>query len=429
MDSHNYSRTLPADLSAPPMVERWRKSTLPVAGIFTVASIIGAVLGWAPFLRAYLTGYMLCVGATIGAMALLMVQNLTGGKWGIVNRRIFEAAAKNIWIIAVMFIPIAVGAKSIYAWMGDHNALVEGAKHAANWKHAYLNYPFWLIRAVVCLAIWWFYVNRLTRMSLERDADSRDSLLRWQTRLENLSGVGLVVYSLTLTVAAVDWVMSLDVTWFSTIFGLIYLVGQGLTAIALGIICMTLLSREEPMASVLRVRELHDNGKLLFAFVMLFAYVSFSQFLIIWAGNLPEEIAWYNQRIHGGWGYVAIAVAVFHFCLPWLILLSRDLKRHSRQLRMVAYFMIFMRFVDLFWQIEPFFTRNEQGKWVSVNFVEADKFVPHFHLPWQYLVVPVALAGWWFVAFCRNLQKAPLIPINDPQIHEIFQPEHGHAAV
>ncbi|GAC1645007.1 MAG: hypothetical protein NVS9B15_02430 [Acidobacteriaceae bacterium] len=429
MDTHNYSRTLPGDLMAPPMVERWKKLAFPIAGVFTVAAIIGAFVGFAPFLRAYVTGYMLCIGASMGSMALLMVQHLVGGKWGIVNRRVFEAAAKNIGLMAVLFIPIAVGAKSIYAWMSPLSTLTEEAAHAAHWKHAYLNYPFWIGRAVICFAIWWFYANRLTRMSVERDADTRDSLLRWQTRFENLSGFGLVVYAITLTIASVDWVMSMDVTWFSTMYGLIYLVGQGLTALALGIICSTLLSREEPMASVLRVRELHDNGKLLFAFVMLFAYVSFSQFLILWSANLPEEISWYNQRIHGGWGYIAVAVIAFHFALPWLVLLSRDIKRHSRALRRIAYFMIFMRFVDLFWNVEPFFSRNEAGKWVSVNFINAGRFSPHFHLPWQYAVVPIALGCWWWIGFLRNLQQVPLIPINDPQIHEIFEPEHGHAAV
>ena len=303
-------------------------TALPIAGVFILLSIIAAVIDFGPFLRASLTGYMLFLGISLGSMALLMVQHLAGGKWGIVNRRVFEAAARNVPLMALLFLPIAIGAKSIYAWMGPRQAMVEEAIHAANWKHVWLNYPFWLVRAGACFLIWWFYVTRLSKLSLERDADTRDSLLKWQTRLENLSGFGLVVYALTITIASVDWVMSLDVTWFSTMYGLIFLVGEGLSALALGIIVTTLLSRDEPMASVMKVRELHDNGKLMFAFVMLFAYVSFSQFLIIWSANLPEEISWYNQRIHGGWGYVAFAVVAFHFALPWLVLLSRDVKRH-----------------------------------------------------------------------------------------------------
>jgi hypothetical protein len=429
MSSYSHNGTLPADLSAPPMVDAWRKAALPVAGVLTILGIIGAFVGWSGFLRAYLTGFMWILGASMGSMAFLMVQHLTGGKWGIVNRRIFEAAAGNMPLLAVLFLPIAIGAKSLYAWMGPHQLLVEEAQHAAAWKHAYLNYPMWLLRAAIYFAIWIFYAARLRKLSLERDSDTPASLLKWQTRFENLSGFGLVVYALTLTAASVDWVMSMDVTWYSTIYGLLFLVGQGLSAIAIGIICMTLLARDEPMSNFLRTTELHDNGKLLFAFVMLFAYISFSQFLIIWSANLPEEIIWYHQRIHHGWGYVAIAVAAFHFALPWLVLLSRDVKRHAHILRRIAIFMIFMRLVDLFWQVEPFFGYNEAGKLVSVNLIDPKYYEGWFHLPWQYLVVPPALAAIWFVAFCTQLKKRPLIPVNDPQIHEILQPERSHAAV
>ena len=431
MSSHSHTRTLPADLYAPAMVDRWRALALPIAGIFTVGAIIAAIVDWSVFLRAYLTGYLLFWGISMGCMAMLMVQHLTGGKWGIVNRRIFEDASRNMYLMWVLFLPIVIGAHSLYAWMGPHGNMVEEAARAANWKTVWMNYPAWIIRWFICFAIWSYYVWKLNRFSVMRDADTRDSLLFWQTKLENLSGFGLVVYSLTLTIASVDWVMSLDITWFSTIYGLLYLVGQGLSAIALGIIVLTLLSRDEPMASVLRLTELHDNGKLLFAFVMLFAYISFSQFLIIWSGNLPEEISWYNHRIHGGWGYIALVVAFFHFALPWLVLLSRDIKRHVVYIRRLAYFMIAMRFIDLYWQVEPNFGYNAQGKLVSVNFIEAEKFVPTIHLlaSWPYLIVPVAIGGWWVVAFCSELKKVPLIPINDPQIHEILEPEHGHAAV
>jgi hypothetical protein len=412
------------------MVERWRTRALPIAGIFTVGAIIFAFVGFSAFLRAYLASYMLFLGISLGCMALVMVQHLTGGKWGIVNRRIFDAGSRNMLMMGILFLPILIGGPSIYAWMNDHSKMIEEAARAANWKHAWLNRPFWSIRWVIYFVIWVFYTMRLSRMSIQRDADTRASLLGWQTRLENLSGFGLVVYALTITGASVDWIMSLDATWFSTMYGLIYLVGQGLSALALGIICSTLLSRDEPMASILRNRELHDNGKLLFAFVMLFAYVSFSQFLIIWMGNLPEEISWYNMRTHGGWGYIALAVAFFHFALPWLVLLSRDIKRHSRSLRRIAYFMIFMRFVDLYWQVEPNFSLNRDNKWVSVNYIPKPEFAPHFHFATVplYLVVAIAMGAWWFVAFCIQLRKYPLIPINDPYIHEVMEPEH-HAAV
>ncbi|HEX7960589.1 MAG TPA: hypothetical protein VF493_11760, partial [Terriglobales bacterium] len=250
----------------------------------------------------------------------------------------------------------------------------------------------------------------LSRWSLQRDADPvrRD----WTRILENLSGFGLVVYSLTMTFAVVDWVMSLDGTWFSTIYGLIYLAGQGLTALSIAIITVILLGREEPVRTILRKTELHDLGKLMLAFVMLYAYLSFSQWLIIWSGNLTEEIPWYLNRINGGWRYFAQFLVLFEFAVPFALLLSRTLKRRPSFMVPLCTMIIAVRALDLWWMIEPNFD-NAQG---------------HFHFnvgTLAYIVAPVAIGGIWVWAFVRQLRRYPVVPAFDPQLPEILEPEHA----
>ena len=223
--------------------------------------------------------------------------------------------------------------------------------------------------------------------------------------MKMLSGPGLVLFVLTTTFASVDWVMSLDPEWYSTMFGFLFVASWALTAMAFVIATMSLLANRAPMAGVVKASHFHDLGKLLLALVMLWAYFAFSQYLIIWSGNLPEETTWYIRRTRGGWGWIAIAVIVLHFALPFLLLLSRDLKRNARKLAMLAAFLLFMRLVDLFWLIEPEFNRH------------------HFHLSWMDVVAPLGIGGIWLAAFAWQLQQRPLVPLNDPQLESVLAPE------
>jgi hypothetical protein len=210
----------------------------------------------------------------------------------------------------------------------------------------------------------------------------------------------LLFLVLTVTFASVDWVMSLDPHWFSTIFGLLTVAGQGLSALALAIAVLSLLATTEPLAAFLTPRHFHDLGKLLLAFVMLWAYLSFSQFLIIWSGNLPEEIPWYIERLRGAWGYVSLLLVIGHFALPFALLLSRDLKRNRALLAKVALFVIVMRFVDIVWLVAPVFEHHG------------------FPIHWMNVVLPLGIAGIWMFLFVRNLRSRALLPLNDPYFKE-----------
>ena len=261
--------------------------------------------------------------------------------------------------------------------------------------------------------IWSFYYLRLNRWSLQRDADPLPNVPYWQTKFENLSGFGIVVYALTLTAGAIYWVMSLDPTWYSTVYGLQFLVGQGYMVLALSVLTVIGLSKGEPFRTVLRTTEQHDLGKLCFAFVMLNIYLAFAQFLIIWSGNLPEEIPWFLDRLNGGWGVIATLDFIFHWLLPFSLLLSRDLKRNQRKLVLVCRLMVFARCWDMFWLIEP-------------NFRDAAR---HLTFSWgilEYAFIPTALIAFWMAFYFTQLQQRPVVVSNDPHLAEILEPEHAH---
>ena len=225
-------------------------------------------------------------------------------------------------------------------------------------------------------------------------------------KMKKLAAPGVILYILAMTFAAIDWVMSLSPRWASTIYGFIFVAGQAIASMALMIAVIVMLSGSEPMDKVINKRHLHDLGKWLFAFNMLWAYFAFSQLLIIWSGNLPEEISFYRSRLSGQWGVVAVIDLVLNFAVPFLLLLSKDLKKTPGAISKVALWMIFMRLVDLYWMTKPEFT---------------DRAIP----TWLDVVVPIALIGLWLGAFAMNLKQRPLLPVKDPRLSEVLAPnEH-----
>ena len=248
----------------------------------------------------------------------------------------------------------------------------------------------------------------------QRDATSPITTPQWIKRFENISGPGILVYAITMTAAVIYWVMSLDPTWYSSIYGLLFLVGQGYGVLAFSIIVVISLAQGEPFKTILRQTEQHDLGKLAFAFVMLNIYLAFSQFLLVWSGNLPEEIPWYLDRFQGGWGVIITLDFIFHWLVPFTLLLSRDLKRNRKRLVRVCQWMIFARAFDLFWLIEP-------------NFGDSAR---NLHLSWgilEYIAVPLAMMSFWLAYFCTRLGTRPLVQTNDPHLVEILEPDHVHA--
>ncbi len=422
-------RTLPADLRAPAIVNSWRARALLVGIIFGVLGIVLAVIaglfehdGINHLLRSWLMGFMLCWGFAIGGLAMLMVQYLSGGKWGLLIRRPLEAMSRTLPLVALMFLPVGIFMKRLYLWarisnpaqaLREHLITKEEA-HAIAWKRPMLSIHSVWIQSIVCFAIFFFFMYVLNKWGLQRDADPEPHVPFWQKRLENISGIGVVIYSLALTVGAIDWVMSIDVTWFSTMYGLLYLVGQGYAVLALSVITVVSLSRTQPMQSILRPTEQHDLGKLCFAFVMLNIYLNFSQFLIIWSGNLPEEIPWYLDRIRGHWGFMYTLDFIFHWLIPFTLLLSRDIKRDKRRIILVAKWMIFARCWDMFMLIEPSFPDARRNLHLSFGILE-------------YAAIPVAMIAFWVAYYLTQLQTRPLVQTNDPHLAEILEAEHAHA--
>ena len=386
------------EYAVPADTAHWEKLWMGVGVAGAIACVVGAVLSWEQFLRGYLIAYMFWTGLSLGCLALLMVQYLSGGLWGLVIRRFLEAAAKGLPLMFVLFLPILIGRNTLYAWMTNPALTARN-----NW---YLNTPGWIERWLLYFVIWISLTYVLTKRG-----NRQDEPLTVQPRFQGLSGLGLLLYALTVSFAAVDWVMSLDPTWGSTIYGLIFIAGQGLSALSFNVILLTLCTRYSPYREIVKPTQFHDIGKLMLAFVMLFAYFSFSQWLIIWSGNLPEEIGWFLNRIRGGWGVVALIIILFHFALPFALLLSRERKRAGSRLIKLALLLMGMRVVDIYWYVVPNFA-HERG---------------HFYLSIWYIVAPVAVGGLWLGVFFYNLRKRPLLPAYEPQIPSLLhQRSHGH---
>ncbi len=346
----------------------------------------GAVADPDQFLRSYLVGYLFWTGIALGSAAILMLHHLVGGGWGHVIRRSLESGMRTLPLMLVLLVPVLLGLRHLYVW-AEPEAVA--ADELLQHKSAYLNVPFFLGRTLFYFLTWFGLVHYLGRWSAEEDGMGPDTR---KGRLRKLSGPGLVLYGLTVTFASVDWVMSLEPHWFSTIYGIVFVIGQALEALALAILVVVWLARRPPMAGALRPQHSHDLGNLLLAFVMLWAYVAFSQFLIVWSGNLPEEIPWYLARFHGGWGWVPAFLVAFHFVVPFLLLLSRRNKRQFQILARLALWILIVRFVDTFWVVTPAFHPGE------------------LHVHWMDLLAPAGIGGLWVATFVWQLKRRALLP-------------------
>jgi hypothetical protein len=391
--------SIPAD-----RVERLQRGALIVGGAAGAVSVLGAFAfaGAEQFYRSYLAGFMLWLGVALGSLAILMLQHLTGGAWGMVIRRHLEAATRTLPFLAAAFLPILGALPVLYVWARPDVVAADPILQA---KRLYLNVPFFIARAVIYFAIWNALAYVLNLWSQEQDAGGPRPIGS-ERKFRQLSAPGLMAYGLTITFASVDWVMSLDPHWFSTIFGVLFMGGQGLAGLAFAIVALAVTARHQPLSEVVDPSHFHDLGKLLLAFVMLWAYFAFSQFLIIWSGNLPEEIPWFIERLHGGWGVVAVVILAGHFIVPFLVLLSREVKRNRGTIALVAGALIVMRLIDLVWMIAP--RPGHRG----------------FPIHWMDVTLPVALGGIWIALFARELTKRRLLAVNDPYFEEVFA--HGH---
>lgn len=391
-----------SDLMAPPVAQTIQTQSLFIGLIGAIACVAGAFLSPDSFYSAYLSGYMYWLGLSLGCMAILMLYHMVGGGWGTVIRRILEAGMMTVPLMFVLFLPILFHLPRLYFWARPEVLLdPKTDPKILEIAHSYLNLHDISIRYIIYFVIWFGMAYFLNRWSTEQDTIAGQSTLRFRV----ISGLGLVIYSFSISFAVIDWVMSLQARWISTIYGFIFIAGEALSAFCFCVVIERILGKRKPMSEYLTDTEVHDHGKFMLTFVMVWTYFNFSQLLIIWSGNLPDEISWFFRRLHGGWEYVGLFLVLFQFAVPFALLLSRQLKRKARTLVWIASWIIFARMVDIYWHVEP-------------------ALHPTFHLSWLHFAVIAGIGGLWMAYFFHNLRLRPLLAVNAPQTLRFLNSSH-----
>jgi hypothetical protein len=384
-------------------LEKVQKSAIFVGILALAVSLIGLFTDAAHFWQSYLYAFIFWSGLALGSLGIFFLHNVVGGNWGVAIRRLVEAGLKTLWLFLILAIPIFFALGFLYKWT---DAAYVHEHFATGHKAVYMNPAFFTGRTLLYFAIWLFTGYAILRMVNEQERTGDPALFR---KIKRRSAPCLLIFVLTTTYAFIDWIMSLEPDWYSTIYGWMFTVGEVLLTFSFMVAVLVLLSKREPFASFLTRQHYHDLGNLMLAFTMLWAYMSFSQFLIIWAENLPDEIPWYVRRFSGGWGYVAWTIAIFHFCVPFYLLLLRFVKKNPARLRTLAYWIILMRMLDVFWIVEPAF--RQRGLQVY----------------WTDLAMLVGIGGIWLAFFLWNLKSRPLLANHDPRdTYSLLVTAHGH---
>lgn len=372
-------------------ISRWQRISLLVGCVGILLAVVAFSINRQQLLRSYLFAYLYWTGMALGCLAVLLMHHVVGGKWGMLIRRLCEAGARTLPLMAILLVPVLLGMSTLYVWARPeaiHDANIQS-------KAAYLNVPFFIGRSAIYFLVWIIYAQLLSRWSAAQDLSGDESLIG---RMRAVSAPGLVVFTFTTTFAFIDWIMSLEPHWFSTIYGAMFMVGETLESLAFVIALVILFSRMPPFQEHVTPQHVHDLGNMMFAFMVLWAYLAFSQFIIIWAGELPEEIPWYVSRLRGGWGWVALALVAFHFAVPFVLLLMRDVKRRTDRLLPVCLLIVAIRLVDVYWITEPAF------------------YGQHISISWMDFVTPLAVGGLWVAAFLGQLKLRPLLPLKDRRL-------------
>jgi hypothetical protein len=366
-----------------------------VAGLVGLLLFIAAgfLAGFRQFFQSYLFAYIFWLELSMGSLGLVLLHYLMGGRWGIFIRRTAEAAARNIWLLAVLFIPVILGVRYIYPWAQPE---VVAADAVLQHRAAYLNLPFFLVRSAIYFLVWIVLVMRLTRWSSTPEYTADPEMV---SRLQRRSAFGLILFGLTMSFAAVDWIKSIDPHWYSSIYPLLIIVGQVLGGLALALVLTPAFSARTILAKFLTPGLYRDLGAILLSAVLVWAYIAFSQYIIIWGANLPHEVTWFLDRSQG-WMFVILVVITVQFVLPFMVLLSLRAKRNPKILAGLSAVILMMRLLDNFWQVKPTFSPGI----VSVH--------------WMDLLAPLALGGLWLAAFAWNLKRTPLALPHEPPLSE-----------
>ena len=373
-----------------------------VAGVTAAVALALTLVGGVAFdarraLFSYLVAFVYWVGIAVGALILLGAFHASAARWPVVLRRFVETVPQSMPLFLVLFVPIALGMKRLFPWVDPHGLDGEMA-HLVHHKAPYLNVTSFLLRAALYFALWFAVAHVLRAWSVRQDEAGGVTLTKWQRRL----GAGSLPFlALTMSFAAFDWMMSLDPRFFSTIFGVYWFAGSFTATFAVVIIAGA-LTRGDPSAfgHHMSAEHFHSLGKFMLAFTAFWAYVAFSQFMLIWIANVPEEVPWYILRIDGGWLWVGAFLALFKFLVPFLLLLSHDLKRDPRRLSWVAVWVLLVQWVDLYWLV-----------------------MPHLHAegprPWIFDLTAFVGVGAAAVAFTvLRMRGSVAVPVRDPYLED-----------
>ena len=385
-----------------PQMDKIQRNALIVGVIALAVSILGLVRDSAHFLQSYLFAYIFVSGLALGSLGIFFLHNVVGGNWGVAIRRFTESGLQTLPLIALFVIPVLIGIKTLYVWT---NPEIRAHDFAVGHKAGYMNVLPFIGRTVLYFLIWFFFGFRILKMANEHERTGDPALFR---KIKGASAPALLLFVVTTTYAFIDWIMSLEPNWYSTIYPWMFTIGQVLLTFAFMIALLVLLSDREPFRGFLKTQHFHDLGNLMLAFTMLWAYMSFAQLLIIWSENLPDEIPWYVRRFSGGWGYLAWFISIFHFCVPFFLLLMRFIKKNPQRLRTLAIWMIVVRIVDVFWIVEPAF--RQRG----------------LEIYWTDIAVLIGLSGIWLWYFVGRLKARPLLVPDDPRNTYSRAHSHGH---
>jgi len=391
-----------AEFAPPKELGALERKAWMVGALGALASIAGFFVDREQFFRSYLIAWLFCLGIALGCYAIALLHQMTRGAWGLMIRRPLGAASRTLPYLLLGFAPLLLGLQDLYSWARPE-ALDDPLIAQKAW---WLNDTGFAVRGLIYFAVWILFSWALNRMSRRQDEIQSDKLFR---RMQGVAAPALVAYVLTATAASVDWIMSLDPHWYSSLFGFMFVVGHGVAGFSFIILVALYLAGREPMRGHLRPKHFHDYGKLLLAFVMLWAYMQLSQLIIVWSGNLPEEVTFYINRTTGGWKLLSLALVFGHFALPFALLLSRDLKRNASKLAFVGALLLVMRWFDIYWLAAPAFAHGAGDSGL------------HFH--WLDLALLVGLGGFWSALFLRQLAKRPLLPVFEPFLKEALEDE------
>jgi hypothetical protein len=396
MSSHAQESSLPIpEIRLGPGAANVERISGIIGVIGAVLCVLGFFLNRAVFFQSYLFAFIYWSGFALGGLGVLLMGHTVGGRWCATARRFFEAEMGTLWIVLVFVVILLCGLHDLYPWTHIATIQDEGARNVLYHKRGYLNIPFFLVRVAIYFAIWWFWGMRVRGMA-DRQDQTGDPTLR--ERMRAFSAPGVLVFTLTATFAYIDWILSADAQFFSTVYGAMILIGDVVQCLALTILVMIFTSRGDRFGGRINAVILHDLGNLMFAFVIFWTYLTASQLIIVWPANLPQELVWYLDRVHGFWKYFAAATALSMFAIPFLALLSQARKRDPRRLMRVCIWLLCARIVDIYWIVIP--TYRNHGFWVY----------------WTDFAAFFGIGGIWLWVFVRQLRKRPLLPLRDPRV-------------